>query len=405
MRHSRIAVAVHLAAALLSVAGCGSDPVDPANNTGVDPGQPPPPGPAQPGDGEGVAFGIDRLFLGETDRDGKKAAGSWKQYGFNLDGKVSSTISQDLCKPADGATPSDVYPDGVNGIDNSFGNKLVSLISTLLSDPSTRVTDAIANGDFTVIFKLEGLGDQASYNPLTAKLYGGATLGAAPVWDGSDRWPVVPELLEDAQDIDSATVVFPASYVVDNTWVSGPESQVSFKLTLTFSDTTIGLTIRNVRIAMDLAPDHKSVVKGTIAGVLETAVLVEELRSVIGAVQPGVCEGPGLDTILDQVRRASDIMKDGSQDPSRECDAISIGLGFTAKQVQLGEIAPPATTTGVPCGEQGEGAGGAGGGGEGGAGQGGAGEGGAGEGGAGEGGTGEGGAGEGGTGEGGAGEG
>ncbi|WP_437291575.1 hypothetical protein [Sorangium sp. So ce406] len=365
MRHSRIAVAVYLATALLSVAGCGSDPADPAEDPVVAPGQPPPPGPAQPGDGEGVAFGIDRLFLGDTDRDGKKMAGSWKQYGFNLDGKVSSTVSQDLCKPVDGTPPSEVYPDGVNGIDNSFGNKLVSLIANFLTDPSTRVTDAIANGDFTVIFKLDGLGDQPSYNPLTAKLYGGATLGAAPVWNGSDKWPVVPELLEDAQDIESAKVVFPASYVVDNTWVSGPESQVSFKLNLTFSGTTIGLTIRNVRIAMDLAPDHKSVVKGTIAGVLETAVLAEELRSVIGAVQPGVCEGSGIETILDQVRRASDIMKDGSQDPSQECDAISIGIGFTAKQVQLGEIAPPATTTGVPCGEGGDGGGGGGAGGDG----------------------------------------
>ncbi|WP_437737957.1 hypothetical protein [Sorangium sp. So ce1335] len=410
MRHSRIAVAVYLATTLLSVAsvagsvaGCGSDPVDPAGGTNVDPGQPPPPGPVQPGDGEDVAFGIDRLFLGETDRDGKKMAGSWKQYGFNLDGKVSSTVSQDLCKPVDGAPPSDVYPDGVDGIDNAFGSRLVGLIATLLSDPSTRVTEAIGNGDFTVIFKLEGLGDKASYNPLTAKLYGGATLGTAPSWNGSDKWPVVPELLEDAQDIESAKVVFPASYVVDNTWVSGPESQASFKLNLTFSGTTIGLTIRNVRIAMDLAPDHKSVVKGTLAGVLETSVLVEELRSVIGAVQPGVCEGPGLDTILDQVRRASDIMKDGSQDPSRECDAISIGLGFTAKQVQLGEVAPPAEATGVPCGEAPEGEGGGGGAGDGGAG--GAGDGGAGDGGAGDGGAGDGGAGDGGAGDGGAGDG
>ncbi|WP_437820550.1 hypothetical protein [Sorangium sp. So ce1078] len=354
MRHSRIAVAVYLATTLLSVAGCGSD--DPAappaeEDVDVDLGQPPAPGPEQPGDGEGVAFAIDRLFLGDTDRDGKKTAGSWKQYGFNIDGKVSSTISEDLCRPTDGAAPSDVYPDGADGIDNSFGSKLVPLIGSLLPDPSTKVTDAIANGDFTVILKVDGLGAQSSYNPLTAKLYGGATLGSAPTWDGSDAWPVVPELLEDAQDVESAKIVFPKSYVVDDTWVSGPESQVAFQLNLTISETTIGLTIRNVRIAMDLAPDHKSVVKGTIAGVLETAVLVDELRSVIGAVQPGVCEGPGLETILDQVRRASDIMKDGSQDPSQDCDAISIGIGFTAKEVQLGQIAPPAETTGVPCGE------------------------------------------------------
>ncbi|WP_437321369.1 hypothetical protein [Sorangium sp. So ce385] len=352
MRHSRIAVAVYLATALLSVAGCGSEEATPPPaEQDVDLGQPPGPGPEQAGDGEGVAFAIDRLFLGDTDRNGDKVPGSWKQYGFNIDGKVSSTISEDLCKPVDGAAPSDVYPDGVDGIDNSFGNKLVALIATLLPEPSTKVSDAIANGDFTVILKVDGLGAQSSYNPLTAKLYGGATLGSAPVWNGSDKWPVVPELLEDAQDIESAKVVFPASYVVDNTWVSGPESQVTFKLNLTISGTTIGLTIRNVRIAMDLEPDRKSVVNGTIAGVLETAVLVEELRSVIGAIEPTFCEGAGLETTLDQVRRASDILKDGSQDPGQECNAISIGIGFTARQVQLGEIAPPAETSGVPCGE------------------------------------------------------
>lgn len=354
MRHSRIAVAVYSTTALLSLAGCGSEASDPADNHDdtVALGQPPAPGPAQPGDaGASVAFAVDRLFLGDTDRNGNKTPGSWKEYGFNIDGLVSSAASTGLCKPAAGAEPSDIYPDGAGGIDNSFGKNLVNLIGTLLTDPSTRVSDAIANGDFTVILKIDGLGDQPSYNPLTAKLYGGAALGAAPAWDGSDRWPVVSELLEDTQDIESAKVVFPDSYVVDNTWVSGPEPQGTLKLNLTISNNTIGLTISNLRIAMDLAPDHKSVVKGTIAGVLETDVLVEELRNVISAAFPSFCEGPGLDSTLAQVRRAADIMKDGSQDPSQECNAISIGIGFTAKQVQLGDIAPPAEATSTPCGD------------------------------------------------------
>ncbi|WP_234023897.1 hypothetical protein [Sorangium cellulosum] len=311
---------------------------------------PPAPGPQQAGDGAGVALAIDRLFLGEVDRDGAKTPGSWKQFGFNLDGKVSSAASEDLCRPVAGATPADVYPDGDDGIDNSFGKNIVGLISNFLGDPSTEVTKAIANGDFTVILKIDQLGAQSSYNPLTAKLYGGATLGGAPTWNGTDEWPVVPELLEDGQDIDSAKVVFPNSYVVDNTWVSGPQTQGTFKLNLTTAGKNIGLTISNVRIAMELAQDHKSAVKGTIAGVLETDVLVEELRSVIGTVQPALCEGTTLEGVLDQIRATSDIMKDGSQDPSQECNAISIGIGFTAKEVQLGDIAPPAENTSVPCG-------------------------------------------------------
>ncbi|MGK4004778.1 hypothetical protein WMF31_19260 [Sorangium sp. So ce1036] len=353
MRHSRIAVAVYLTTALLSLAGCGSEASAPADNhADVDLGQPPAPGPAQPGEsGASVAFAMDRLFLGDTDRDGNKAAGSWKEYGLNLDGLVSSAASTGLCKPVTGAEPSDIYPDGAGGIDNSFGKNLVGLIATLLPDPSTLVSDAIGNGDFTVILKIDGLGEQSSYNPLTAKLYGGATLGAAPAWDGSDRWPVVPELLGDAQDIASARVVFPDSYVVDDTWVSGTQPQGTFKLNLTISNNTIGLTISNLRITMELDPDHKSVVKGTIAGVLETDVLVEELRSVIGTIEPSFCESTGLDSTLDQVRRASDIMKDGGQDPGQECNAISIGIGFTAREVQLGDIAPPAEATSTACGE------------------------------------------------------
>ena len=46
-------------------------------------------------------------------------------------------------------------------------------------------------------------------------------LGAAPKFDGTDMWPVIPELLSDPTDPASAKVQFPKSYVVKNTWVSG----------------------------------------------------------------------------------------------------------------------------------------------------------------------------------------
>jgi hypothetical protein len=42
------------------------------------------------------------------------------------------------------------------------------------------------------------------------------------------------------------------------------------------------------------------------------------------------------------VRRASDILSDGTQDPTKECDGISIGVQFEMKEVQLGPVGPPA---------------------------------------------------------------
>ena len=45
-------------------------------------------------------------------------------------------------------------------------------------------------------------------------------------------------------------------------------------------------------------------------------------------------------------------MQDGTQDPTKTCDGISIGLGFDAELVQLGPIAPPAATPN-PCADAG----------------------------------------------------
>jgi hypothetical protein len=41
-------------------------------------------------------------------------------------------------------------------------------------------------------------------------------------------------------------------------------------------------------------------------------------------------------------------MSDGTQDTSKVCDGISIGVGFEMKEVQIGEVGPP-TTPGDIC--------------------------------------------------------
>ena len=42
----------------------------------------------------------------------------------------------DLCKPAEGAHASSVYPDGDDGIDNNFGKVLVPIYNGLVTDLS-----------------------------------------------------------------------------------------------------------------------------------------------------------------------------------------------------------------------------------------------------------------------------
>ncbi len=89
---------------------------------------------------------------------------------------------------------------------------------------------------------------------------------------------------------------------------------------------------------------------GTIAGVIDTEQFISELAKVAGSFDTSLCSGSTFDSIAQQIRQASDIMSDGTNgDPSKTCDAISIGLGFNGHGVTLGDVAAPVTPPPDPC--------------------------------------------------------
>jgi hypothetical protein len=355
------AVSIGMAAS----AGCGG--TDVAGNGGAGGGDagppavhalpPDPPTAVTPPDGPtDVTFAIRKLYLGDTKRDGTAdKVNGWKEYGFDLDGKISTATSTDLCKPRNNAPVKNVYPDGLNGIDNSFGKNILPIILGLSATAATSINDSITKGTFTIMLSMGKLGTGKEYNPIVTKLYGGSELLDAnmmpltPKFDGNDKWPVVPELLEaPGTDITKTLVHFDKSYLVDNTWVSGSKGTIS--LNLSIQGYQLSLTIASALISMDLSADHKGATKGTIAGVLATDTLTSELKKVAGGFDPTLCMGPTIDSIIAQIEQASDIMQDGTAgDPSKTCDGISIGLGFDAATVQLGAIAPMSTGGGDPC--------------------------------------------------------
>lgn len=321
--------------------------------------KPPKAGPEQPGDGAGVTLAIRKLYLGDTDRNDKPSPSAWKDFGYDLDNKISTATSKDLCKPAAGAKGQDVYPDGTEGIDNSFGANIMSLITTLAPDASTQINDSLEEGSFTIILKMEGMGSGDNYNPLVTKLYGGAQLvdangvEVAPKWDGTDEWPVFPELLNNG-NIENPKVQFPKSYVVKDektgarTWVSGTSGDI--QLNLSIQGFSLGLTIGQAVISAEIPSDNKSATNGTIAGIINTEQLISELAKVAGSFSADLCPPSAtFESLAQQIRQASDILSNGSQDPTKECDGISIGLGFEMSAVQLGGIAPAASPGDDPC--------------------------------------------------------
>src|SRR5262249_55842403 len=149
--------------------------------------------------------------------------GEWKSLGFNIDGLVSNAASTDVCQPNSGGNPGVAYPDGVNGIDNSFGKNLLPTIITVYPTWPDDVNTSITNGDFNPLLKMYCIPPKGDVKNMTTKLFGGATLGMMPKFDGTDMWPVTPELLSDPMDPESSTISFDKSSIKGELFDSGTD--------------------------------------------------------------------------------------------------------------------------------------------------------------------------------------
>jgi len=292
--------------------------------------------------GEGILLAGTKLTFGEGN------SGQWKKVGINLDGLVSTAASKDVCKPNANAFPITPYPDGDQGIDNSFGKNLLPQIISLYPNWANDINNGIQAGFFTVLLKLECLPPTGDVPEFTTKLFGGTTLGTKPKFDGTDKWPVSPELLANTMDPQSSTILFKKSSVIGTMFDGGKNE--TFILTVPIKtetmSTSIKLTLYAAQTTMTLAADRKSATGGKIGGVLNTEEFVSEMKKV-GALL-SLCDSPVFATLLATIRQASDIMADGSQDPEKTCDGISMGLGFEMKEVQLGDVGP-ANPIGAAC--------------------------------------------------------
>ncbi len=326
----------------------GGGTLDP-EETGSRPPEPPTTG--NPGAGTtATILAASKLYLGESDTSGNATTSAWQSFGFNLDGLASTKTGTNHCKlPAN--TPPSNKEDGANGVDNSFGRNILPILKSFVSAPSEEVNQAIAEGSFTIMLKMDNLDAEQNQSQVTASLYGGADLGGAPNWDGTDEWPVFPELLNGG-NINDPKVKFPNSYVAGGTWVSGTSGTVD--LSVSIGGQSLSLIIENAFVTVDITGTGPTATgtNGIIAGVIRTTQLVGEIEKVAGQLTDGqLCPGnPTLEGALASIRQASDIMSDGSNgDASKDCDAISIGIGFEAKGVLLGPVAPPSTGGTDPC--------------------------------------------------------
>ncbi len=318
----------------ISLAGCSDDPV--TNPGASDVGK----WPARPSGGAATTtvrtFAANTINLGETGE-------AWKNIGYNLDGKISTNESTDVCAPVNGQKSA--LSDGARGIDNAFGNKIVSYISSIASGPSARMTSALTNGSSTLIIEVTGLSDDAKQSAVgvSGRLFGGAkfdpTGAKKPTFTTADDWPARDDLTPKA--------TFANGYVAGGTWVSGDPADVT--ISLVFSGQSLSLTVHSAVITFDHTAAGVAT-NGVIAGVIKTSELEAETQKIAGAISTSFCAGSANAAKLQQtIQEASDIRADGTNAAGATCDGISVALGFTAKEIGAVKRAQVDATSVSPC--------------------------------------------------------
>ena len=329
---------------------CTGCPPPPSDGGPITPGLPPDPG-GPPPDGTGsIVLAFSHVYIGDTDRQGIASGAAWKQYGLNIDNKITDRTSTDVCTLTSGASKA-TQVDGIGGIDNSWGENILPIILTTAgSDAQKRMNDAITNGDFTTMIRLDKLGAQQNYSPLPGLLYAGLKTPSPPTWSGGDMWPIDTTSVN-GNDINAPKIVFTGGYMNARTWVGAPPMG-GITLPFSFGGTDWGIALTHVQITMVVAADGRAASQGVISGVVPTEAYIAALKTVAGRISTSLCSGSAFDSIAQQIRQASDIMVTGANVPGAACDGISLGWGFDAKLVKLGALQQPPTPSPDPCGPQ-----------------------------------------------------
>ncbi|WP_146652812.1 hypothetical protein [Labilithrix luteola] len=326
---------VGVTATAFSAGGCSSS--DSSTGGGGSTGQPPskPEGAAVANPADTRTFAVSQLFLGDTDRNGTTDPSAWKKFGYNIDGLTTAKTSTDVCTRQGGAT-ADKQEDGDDGRDDGF-HTVMTFINGIVPKASSTISKSIADdGAFTIIFDLKGLNDDAHQTAtgLSGNLLIGADLAKKPDFGPSLDWPYHAD----------PTVAISDAYINNGTFVNGTGGS-TVKLSIAVQGQNLTLNINHAIITFDhSSPDELT--NGTIAGVLATEELVTGITNIASSLTDQLCSGSMLETVLQTIRQASDILQDGSNHAGIPCDGIAIGLGFNAHRIGPPKtVAPPSTST------------------------------------------------------------
>lgn len=303
-------------------------------------------------------YAITDVFLGDSTRAGLRSDTAWKSFGWNLDGKITTNTSVDVCtRPPKSATWWQV--DGTVGIDNAFGAWVLPLLESVASirEPSAVATAAIQQGARTIQLRVVGAAADGAQRAsgLTVGWFPSGAYDAAPFpgFVPTTDWPVSVEGLADGATLAGGPRASFQQASVSNghVYAEVPGADRTGEVTLDFvvGLGTIEVPLRIHHALIVFTPVSETIGDGLVAGVLDAEELIADFVVAAQRMSPQLC-GVQSEGLAEQLRMTADILKDGTNTKGRVCDGISVGLGFAAKAIASPtRVAAPVPKPPAPC--------------------------------------------------------
>ena len=308
-----------------------------------------------------IFMAFQTLNTGSLNDQGVLDPDAWKNVGFDLDGtctgsETCETPGQTLlgCK----AVASGIPLDGAYCRDNTFGR----LGYLAASAPETATgyglssegfNCALCVGAYNYLFRISGYNGEASDDRVRVDLYPSPGLDALLPWDCNtdawkknpcfspdDKWQIREDVLSGpitaAGDIPASKLFDDNAYVRDSTlFLVVPEDTVFWFPGDRALATAFPLKIRKGFVTLKLDRGKDDIWRGrdgVIAGRATAKDIINGFRLI------GVCESDkNYAFVQDFVSKNADVLASGGRDPAVDCDAISLGLPFTAIQAKPGK--------------------------------------------------------------------
>ena len=284
----------------------------------------PPPRPTATGSGTTKWYAFTRVDLGGFTRaTHAPSTDAWRGYGYDLDGRATtaadSAESKGSCKRAAGSS-SAVLADGLDGIDNNFGARILPLVSSVSPDAEKIANDNLAAGQWTLLLRLDNVGpvDNAS---VPGALYVGHS------WDGT-RWQIADVSTLDGATVDKPKVRLDQGYMAGGLWVSNELGKETLPVTLVMFGVATTFPLESGVISVRVSDG----LQGTVAGGTVTTELLAAFAPLLETF--GICKGSStFEFFAKAVAASPDLVSRAPklQDPTKSCDAVSQGLGFEMK--------------------------------------------------------------------------